>query len=250
MGFLKHVLELPSQNEIKGLTGEFLTKFYSHMRYDAEILQDVLIDGAEGYTSQIDLLMIGHKGIYVIEVKHFSEAKIYGDGKKDTWYYYLNNKKYNIYSPLKQNQKHICYLKKFLDEFGDVPFFSILVIICKDFKVTNINKDPEKIDTVVCSSLPAMERGIKLIIKNHDDVIDDVEIQKISQHIKDYQYKSKEKRSEHKANVTRYQQEQASLKKEKICPKCKTKLVLREGKYGQFYGCVNYPRCRFTMPLK
>ena len=31
---------------------------------------------------------------------------------------------------------------------------------------------------------------------------------------------------------------------EKICPKCKNKLVLRKSFYGQFYGCSNYPKCR------
>jgi len=27
------------------------------------------------------------------------------------------------------------------------------------------------------------------------------------------------------------------------CPKCKGEMVLRDGKYGKFYGCVNYPDC-------
>ena len=31
-----------------------------------------------------------------------------------------------------------------------------------------------------------------------------------------------------------------------ICPKCGGNLVMRNGKYGRFYGCSNYPRCRFT----
>lgn len=39
--------------------------------------------------------------------------------------------------------------------------------------------------------------------------------------------------------------------KEKIkagnCPKCGGELVLRKGKYGKFYGCSNYPKCRFTV---
>lgn len=30
-----------------------------------------------------------------------------------------------------------------------------------------------------------------------------------------------------------------------VCPNCGGKLVLREGKYGQFYGCSNYPKCKF-----
>ena len=30
------------------------------------------------------------------------------------------------------------------------------------------------------------------------------------------------------------------------CPRCGGKLVLRDGKYGDFYGCSNYPRCLYT----
>lgn len=29
------------------------------------------------------------------------------------------------------------------------------------------------------------------------------------------------------------------------CPKCGAKLVLRNSKYGNFYGCSNYPKCKF-----
>ena len=31
-----------------------------------------------------------------------------------------------------------------------------------------------------------------------------------------------------------------------ICPQCGGQLVLREGRYGSFYGCSNYPKCKFT----
>ena len=31
-----------------------------------------------------------------------------------------------------------------------------------------------------------------------------------------------------------------------ICPQCGGTLVRRNGKYGSFYGCSNYPRCKFT----
>lgn len=30
------------------------------------------------------------------------------------------------------------------------------------------------------------------------------------------------------------------------CPKCGGDLIPRKGKYGQFYGCSNYPKCKFT----
>ena len=32
-----------------------------------------------------------------------------------------------------------------------------------------------------------------------------------------------------------------------ICPRCGGRLVLRHGRYGSFYGCSNYPSCRFTL---
>ncbi|MCH3961750.1 MAG: topoisomerase DNA-binding C4 zinc finger domain-containing protein [Solobacterium sp.] len=35
-----------------------------------------------------------------------------------------------------------------------------------------------------------------------------------------------------------------------ICPWCGGELVLRQGKYGMFYGCRNYPRCTFTRKIK
>ncbi len=33
---------------------------------------------------------------------------------------------------------------------------------------------------------------------------------------------------------------------EKVCPKCGSKLVVREGKRGLFYGCSNFPQCKYT----
>ncbi|MGM0509766.1 MAG: topoisomerase DNA-binding C4 zinc finger domain-containing protein [Thermoplasmatota archaeon] len=32
----------------------------------------------------------------------------------------------------------------------------------------------------------------------------------------------------------------------KKCPKCGKEMVIREGKYGKFYGCKGYPECRYT----
>jgi hypothetical protein len=32
----------------------------------------------------------------------------------------------------------------------------------------------------------------------------------------------------------------------KKCPKCGGRLILKTGKFGKFYGCENYPECRYT----
>ena len=36
------------------------------------------------------------------------------------------------------------------------------------------------------------------------------------------------------------------IKDEFKCPACTGILKLRNGKYGQFWGCSNYPKCNFT----
>jgi len=36
----------------------------------------------------------------------------------------------------------------------------------------------------------------------------------------------------------------------KTCPKCKAPLVVRMGKFGQFYACSAFPKCRYTEPLE
>ena len=45
---------------------------------------------------------------------------------------------------------------------------------------------------------------------------------------------------------------QPALPKEEIseekCKECDARLVLRDGRFGRFWACVNYPTCKFTMP--
>ena len=42
----------------------------------------------------------------------------------------------------------------------------------------------------------------------------------------------------------------AADKSEKLgeCPQCGSPLVLRVGRYGKFYACSNYPKCKYTKP--
>ena len=39
-------------------------------------------------------------------------------------------------------------------------------------------------------------------------------------------------------------------KTEKICPKCGAPLLIRLGKFGKFYACSNFPKCKYTENLK
>jgi hypothetical protein len=41
------------------------------------------------------------------------------------------------------------------------------------------------------------------------------------------------------------------LNKSKVdkCPYCGGRLIEKSGQYGKFYGCSNYPRCKFTKKI-
>lgn len=39
-------------------------------------------------------------------------------------------------------------------------------------------------------------------------------------------------------------------KTEKICPKCGSQMIIRLGKFGRFYACSKFPKCRYTEPLE
>lgn len=62
--------------------------------------------------------------------------------------------------------------------------------------------------------------------------------------------------SDRKANVVPEKQKVETIEKTETdisiptCPTCGSKMVLRKGKYGKFYGCSRYPRCRGTRNYK
>lgn len=33
------------------------------------------------------------------------------------------------------------------------------------------------------------------------------------------------------------------------CPECGHPVVLKDGRFGEFFGCTNFPDCRFTCSL-
>ena len=50
----------------------------------------------------------------------------------------------------------------------------------------------------------------------------------------------------HVNNIYAYRAEIDNKIASGICPKCGGTLIQRTGKFGRFYGCSNYPKCRFT----
>jgi len=37
---------------------------------------------------------------------------------------------------------------------------------------------------------------------------------------------------------------------DRTCPECDSPLTIREGEYGEFFGCLSYPECQYTEPVE
>jgi DNA topoisomerase-1 len=42
----------------------------------------------------------------------------------------------------------------------------------------------------------------------------------------------------------------AEEKTDKICPKCGSPIIIKLGKFGRFYACTNFPKCKYTESLE
>lgn len=119
--------------KIKGEEGERDTAGYLHkVRGRKQLISNIYIPGYSGQnnqrTTEIDMVMVHEKGIFVVENKNYT-GWIYGNEEDTNWLLIAGNrKKRYFYSPIRQNQNHIRYLKKLLDPLlGEgIPYISVI----------------------------------------------------------------------------------------------------------------------------
>ena len=115
----------------KGRYGEYLTyKYLKHFESKGvKFLFNVYIPKDDGETTEIDVLMISRKGVFVFESKNYS-GWIFGNESKKNWYQTLpagrgKSHKESFYNPIMQNRTHIIHLISLLGEH--IPMRSIIV---------------------------------------------------------------------------------------------------------------------------
>lgn len=78
------------------------------------VLTNIYLDNINTGTTEIDVLAVSNKGIYVFEMKNYS-GYIYGSEKDKNWTQVLNrNTKNTFYNPLKQNYAHSKAIETYL----------------------------------------------------------------------------------------------------------------------------------------
>jgi len=120
------------------------------------------------------------------------------------------------------------------------------LVVSNDSNVFKISGEMAE-NAAVCNSLLAMERAFFSIAEGKAEVIDNAKKQEVFDYIKANQHIGREARQNHKQRVIAYKDTIEEMEKQKICPYCKTELVLRRSKNGEFYGCRNYPKCTYTL---
>lgn len=225
--------------KIKGAKGEYSVKrrLRKLSRKEYLIFNDVYLK-INGRSTQIDHLVISVYGIFVIETKNYN-GWIHGSEKSEYWTQTFYKKKTKFRNPIKQNWSHIYFLKNVLSNFKQIKYYPIIVFTGK-VKLKNIY-----------SQIPVIYKNklIKTIKKNKTPYLTIEQVKDIAKQLSKFIIDKKKIKKEHKKYVRRNIRERKKNVKSLTCPNCGGKLVVRNGKYGKFYGCSNYPKCKFSKKI-
>jgi len=199
------------------------------------IFNDVLIKNGN-WTSQIDHVVLSPYGIFVIETKNY-KGWIYGGPDKEQWTQNIWGHRSSLSNPIRQNRGHIMALKKVLPNCAENQYKSIIVFSSKADLKTRI---PEEYNVIYTWQLPSRIKSYKEQILSNND------IEQITATLQSHMLTNKEEKKAHVTNVKQNVLRKESMIDSGKCPRCGGSLVLRKGRYGNFYGCSNYPNCTFT----
>lgn len=218
--------------KFRGYMGEFWVKLELKKLPKEEyiVLNDIMLN-IDNSTHQIDHIVLSKYGIFVIEMKNYY-GLISGSEYKDKWTQYLGKNKFYFKNPIHQNYGHIKALSELLKI--DESYFTS--IICFS------NQSNLKVSTN--TSVIILDELNKEIQK-YNMLKLYVNINEISNLILNNNIKDKIIRKEHIANIKKKIKNEKMNEDNMICPKCNSKLIEKQGRYGKFIGCSNYPNCKY-----
>lgn len=244
---LKHRFNSPNY---KGMAGEkWVHNILMELPDEYYVMDDVVLRTEKG-TTQIDHIVISKYAVFVIETKNYS-GEIFGDDNNKEWtqrivsevtyrrkwyktYTYVT--KNQFYNPVKQSLGHMYEVKKIVEQW---PYLKVvpIVVFTGSANISNINT---KNHVVYDNNL------LKTILSYKTIYLSDTDLQKVVEKLSLLNSREFVDNSTHIKNVRHAKKEMINKVSAGICPLCGGELVERSGKYGVFYGCSNYPKCKFT----
>ncbi|MBP5167220.1 MAG: NERD domain-containing protein [Oscillospiraceae bacterium] len=220
----------------------------SILKRGGKTLTNIYIPKESGDTSEIDVLYVTQKGLLVLENKNYA-GYIFGSEQNKSWTVTLyagkswhggkRTEKHQFYNPIWQNRTHIKNLQSLLNL--DIRAFSLITFSDRgDLKDITVNSS----NVYVCNH-SELSRVLREIWNENEDVLNEDQIEAIYKKLLPLTNADKAAKKKHVSDI------QDRFSSTDICPVCGGKLVLRTAKKGpntgnQFYGCSNYPKCKYT----
>lgn len=232
-----------------GVEGERIVhNILSGLPEEYHVMDNLVLLKGKG-TTQIDHVVVSKYAIFAIETKNY-RGDIYGDDNRQQWtqiirtdvtyrrkwyktYTYIT--KNHFYNPVKQSIGHVNGLKQNLSGLPYVPIIPI-VVFTGDADLSNVKSDHPVIYE---------QELISTILNNHRAYLSDYQVQTIVDCLSKKNVSGVIDNNSHIRNVYVAKEQYRQKIKSGVCPRCGGNLVLRKGRYGSFYGCSNYPDCRF-----
>ncbi len=214
--------------KIIGWFGELWTKIeLNKLPKDKYIIVNDVFISINNTTHQIDHVVVSPYGLFSIETKQYN-GYITGDKYDKNWVRHSGKKKYYYTNPIRQNYGHV----KSLSELLKIDESKIYNIVCIPSNAKlKIKHDGELVNNITIVKKILSYK--KVIIDNVDEIVETINNNNIE---------DKNIKKEHINNI----KENIIDKDQNKCPKCGGQLVERNGKYGSFIGCSNYPKCKYT----
>lgn len=257
---------LKEESEIvkRGQIGEY--KIYQNLNfmedYGCKILTNLYIPSANGKTTEIDMILITHKGIFVIESKNF-KGWIFGEKKQKYWAQtFPNGEKKDFFNPIWQNQNHIKQLSHILkDEY----YFSSIIAFSDDCTLKKVPVDADGVHIVyysnvatkiieLCNFMPSNVLNAKKIQSIYKTLLPYTQVDKgiKEKHLEEVKVKSERKVVEKKTDsISTKTKIELPVKESLKCPKCGASLkkITSKKTSKTFWGCSNFPKCKFTKKI-
>lgn len=200
-----------------GKWGEYLTyKYLKEFENDgAKFLFNVYIPKENGETTEIDVLMISKKGIFVFESKNYS-GWIFGSEKQKNWYQTLpagrgKSHKEHFYNPIMQNRSHIKHLKAFMGT--EISMHSIIVF-SERCVLKNVEVKSADISVINRNEVASVVAGIYKRIS--EDLLTEKDVMDIYNKLYPYTQSSEEVKKQHIANIESNLTEKSNVVTEEV----------------------------------
>ncbi|MBO7225420.1 MAG: NERD domain-containing protein [Bacteroidales bacterium] len=202
---------------------------------DYVVFNDVYLE-IKGKSTQIDHVVISRYGVFIIETKNYT-GWIFGNDTSEYWTQTIYEDKYKLRNPLRQNYSH---LKTLQSIFGIEERFYFPIVAFHDRATLKCETNG---NVMYFSELK------DFILSKHIQRLSDELVNRLSAILMYYSVKNENQKQEHILKVKQDIANKESLVEKGICPKCGGMLIHRQGKYGEFISCINYPSCRFTQNI-